>query len=146
MSLRYIYTPLERPTVRQGLVCLKELNHGSDGSVYLCQRSSDGMLLVVKYYNQLFEPGQLPREIDMLGNVLPPHPLVVYLENYIHWPDGELQANFHYCEGGDLAAYYSGPHGEHARSEGFIWHVFVQMAEALVFLRKSTISQFLVEP
>ena len=103
------------------------------------ERRSDGVLAVRKRTHQYITVDGSPLEATILQNILPSSRRVVKLMTFSFEPstrhhEYDLIQWFEYCRGGDLQHAI-----EHARrpSEDFIWHCFVQVAEALDVLHNN---------
>lgn len=116
------------------------LGEGGQGSSWLCEQKSDSKLVVVKEYKDaedyvFLESQGKPLEVYILRDVLPSHPGIL---DCIDWGTCNaretLGVMFDYCEGGDLKKFTKSK--ARRPSEDFIWNVFIQMADALAFLRK----------
>lgn len=111
---------------------LRTIGEGAQGRCKLVERKSDGELAVRKQVDWYTKINSSPLEAIILNDVLPPSRRVVKLITFWFTPsprnDDYLIELFEYCRGGDL---------EHAvtqygrLSEDFIWHCFIQIAEAL---------------
>ncbi len=123
--------------IKEDMKFIRKIGAGGQGKTELFERRGDGKRLIRKsYFNNV--PGRLPHEGFMLSNYIAPHPRILKVEGFQRHPDGS-RANlfFQYCEGGDLHQVIQ-KHGR-GMPEQFVWHVLVQMAEALAFLRESTL-------
>jgi len=111
---------------------LKLIGKGGEGSVYLVERSSDKKFLACKVLcNQV---DGTPIEVRMLRDILPAHDKIIRLVEFIQSPL-DTQLYFEYCPGGDLESLISSYHGRgNPFPEAFLWHVYVQLAEALAFI------------
>lgn len=113
---------------------VKNIGAGGQGECKLVERASDGQRLVLKKMRNPLLSGVIPTEARVLGKVLPPCPRVIKFHQAILQPP-EAQIFFDYCDGGDLHGLIDNytRHGS-VIPEAFIWHVFVQLAEALAFI------------
>ena len=77
--------------------------------------------------------GIKPLEVRLMENVLPSHRSILRFHYwcFINTTAGEgLEVYYEYCAGKTLESFI--PEGQPgSQSEGFIWHVFIQLAEAL---------------
>lgn len=121
----------------EGYRKLKFLGQGSEGSSWLCERRSDKKLIVQKSYNEWVKYKGIPLEAHILQSVVPGHPRILYCDVWSILDYKKLDLYYEYCKGGDLGQFIS-RHGRSRHSEDFIWHVFMQIADALAFLRKSS--------
>lgn len=130
---------LPRAARLEGYRKIKILGQGSDGLSWLCERRSDNNLVVRKSYDRWVEYSGRPLELHILQYIVPNHPRILYCEGWTVIHNNKLEVYYDYCKGGDLSKFML-TH-EHCR-ETFIWHVFMQIADALAFLRESRVSSF----
>ncbi|KAL8748977.1 MAG: hypothetical protein Q9184_006994, partial [Pyrenodesmia sp. 2 TL-2023] len=138
-SLRSINS-ISKPRIpyrRMKLVC--RLGAGGEGHCDLFRlHTPPNLLLAVKTLTTtptLITPtsSQKPKPLEahILQDLLPPHPRIVHLHDYTH---RTLQTRlfFEYCPLGDLQDIIDSHFKRRIRvPEGFIWHAFLQLAEAV---------------
>jgi len=112
---------------------VRRISTGGTATCDLVRRKADGVLLVRKIHSRFTMVENIkPLEVRILHDILPPHNRTIDLIAYSHHTrDPSLTLYFEYCEGPDLS------HIIRKRKilpESFIWHVFVQIAEALALL------------
>ena len=111
---------------------VRTVGKGAQGKSVLVQRRSDGVLAIRKQVHNYNMINGLPLEAVILQEILPRSRRVIKLMTFSfepsHRPRDDLIEWFEYCRGGDLqhAMERSG-----SLSEDFIWHCFIQVAEAL---------------
>lgn len=132
-ELKKIITPEVREEEYDEIRFLAE---GSEGSNWLCWSRRDSKLVVRKSYDAWMyqDDRRMPREAYILQHVIPANPRILYCEGWEIHSNQKLDMYFAYCEGGDLGRYIPRPGS--GQPEDFLWHVFTQIADALVFLRK----------
>ena len=118
---------------------VREIGKGAQGEATLMKRSSDGALVVEKLVKIYSIVDGLPMEAAILQDILPSNRRIIELMDFSFEPSsrrGELDLFewFEYCRGGDLQ--HSVPQFERP-SEDFIWHCFIQIAEALDVLHNA---------
>jgi serine/threonine protein kinase len=127
--------PSPKTTDSNGFHLLKTIGQGTQGKCELLQRAGDGVIMVRKRTHprqkSIKMEGNTPREVKILQDTLRPHPRIINLISYNVGKSGELDTYYDYHAGGDLQHHLQPQTGA---SEGFIWHVFRQMAEALAYL------------
>ena len=111
---------------------VRTLANGAQGNSTLMERKSNGELAVRKRIRRYDLINGRPLEATILQNILPSNRRIIKLTSFSFEPvrhDSDVLIEwFEYCRGGDLL---------HALapfrriSEDFIWHCFVQLAEAL---------------
>lgn len=117
---------------------VRTVGAGAQGTCVLVQRESDGLLAIrkqVKIYIAL-DTKRMPLEAVILQDVLPSSKRVIKLLDFSfessHRHEDGLIEWFEYCRGGDLqAAMERVASRSGSFSEDFIWHCFIQIAEAL---------------
>jgi serine/threonine protein kinase len=119
---------------------VKTLHHGNQGNVYVVRRR--------RYTNRIVEEqlvckvqrcplGERPHEVRVLQDLLDEHPRITHLDCWFRRSPESPVANmlFEYCELGDLWGVSEKYHKiKYYVPEGFIWHVFIQLSEALSYL------------
>ena len=114
---------------------VRRLHDGGQGKVCIVKRKSDNKLVVRKEQKVYSMFVDTPVEMFITEKILKNnHPRIVefYSGNFLK-ANMNLVLYFEYCQGGDLIDYMP-RRGEKGCSETFIWHCFVQLAEALAFL------------
>ncbi|KAI4088298.1 MAG: hypothetical protein L6R37_008225, partial [Teloschistes peruensis] len=110
----------------------------TDSACDLYQRHSDGRHFVCKVMKNAFgvsiDRDGRPREVRILRDILGDHRRLIKV-NWWESKDSTTTMWYNYCSGGDLEglvdAYIS--HQAHI-PESFIWHAFLQLAEAFAFI------------
>ena len=131
----HVTTHKHRPTnTKEAYEQVRNLGEGGQGKVCVVRRKSDGKLLVRKEQQVYSTFGDMPVEMHILEKVLGHHPRIVefYSGNFLK-ANMNLVMYFEYCQGGDLHDFIPRP-GDKGCSETFLWHCFIQLAEALAFL------------
>ncbi|KAL8639070.1 MAG: hypothetical protein Q9228_003847 [Teloschistes exilis] len=117
---------------------VKRIGSGGQGFCDLYQRHSDGRHFVCKVMKNAFgvsiDRDGRPREVRILRDILGDHRRLIKV-NWWESKDSTTTMWYDYCSGGDLErlvdAYIS--HQAHI-PESFIWHAFLQLAEAFAFI------------
>ena len=114
------------------------LGKGGQGVTEVCRRNSDGKELVRKQQNMFSMYGNDPMEMFLFEKVLMTHPHVLNFD-HANWNNqcGSVVLYFEHCEGGDLAK-WQGKACSKLLEENFLWHVFIQLADALAYLHHGT--------
>ena len=120
---------------------IRQIGRGGQGVNWLFKRKRDKALLVQKSYNNYKEFSGLPWEVYIMGRVVALHPRILQLEGWHIRKDLTLEIYYPYCEGGDLSQF--APKPGCGQPEAFVWHVFVQLADALASLRESLLLMIL---
>ena len=112
---------------------VRRLGRGSRGTVWLERNRNTGEHLACKNQEPRDIVEEMPKEVWMLKNCMPNHRSLVKLVGWC-WitPVSSQRCNiyFEYCAGGNLRQLIPRRNpGRHP--ESFIWHVFIQLAEAL---------------
>lgn len=111
---------------------VRRIGEGDQGKSTLMERKRDGELAVRKQINHYETTNGGPLEAIILQDILPSSRRLVELKAFTFEPSGRADPYliewFEYCQGGDLqhAVPQSG-----RLPEDFIWHCFIQIAEAL---------------
>ena len=117
------------------LISVKSLQHGTGGRVWLLRRERDKKLIVCKAIPHIANVFTIPIEVELLQGLLPRHDRIIRLRNWFH-ASTATQMYFDYLDGGDLEQlsyqYYS---RELHFPESFLWHIFLQLSEAVAFLQ-----------
>ena len=115
----------------------KQVGHvgsGGYGNCLLLQKRSNTTLRVCKIQKRRKDVNSEPLEIEILRDILHDHPRIVRLHEAIMHTH-TMQLYFDYYAGGDLFGVIAGYFEEClAIPESFIWHCFLQLAEALAFI------------
>ena len=111
---------------------IRKIGEGGQGTTEICERHSDGKILVRKEQSNFAMHGDIPREMRIFEEFLSPHPSIVDFDHatYVKKSDS-LILYFEHCKGGDLSRWIP---KSTLLPEDFIWHVFIQLADALAFL------------
>lgn len=77
----------------------------------------------------------MPEEVKIIKNILEKHPRLLRLYNFSYAPS-QTVLWFEFCAAGDLSDLIKAYHTNHGLDipESFIWHVYIQLAEALAFI------------
>lgn len=119
---------------------VRKIGEGDQGKSTLMERMSDSKLAVRKRINfyELMNSNDKPLEATILQDVLPSSRRIIKLHTFSFEPSRHdndyLIEWFEYCRGGDLQ--HAVRHSERL-PEDFIWHCFIQIAEALAILHKA---------
>ena len=113
---------------------VERLGKGHEGTTWLEQDRDTGKLYACKRLRRWKSVGRDPLEAYVRRDCMPRHHrnlLNFYGFEFIMSKEEErCSLYYEYCEGGDLGKLI--PNGHPAKHpESFIWHVFIQMAEAL---------------
>ncbi|KAL8872117.1 MAG: hypothetical protein Q9174_002191, partial [Haloplaca sp. 1 TL-2023] len=120
---------------------LRRLGEGGEGYADLFRLHNPRTLLVVKTFKETPQLVRLrgsehakPLEAHILNDILGPHPRILKLYDYIHNARATMMF-YEFCELNTLQEVIENywKHGMRV-PEGFIWHVFLQMAEALAYI------------
>ena len=117
---------------------IRQIHRNDQGFVGLCLRNRDRKLIVhksIKHPTYDDDQEQKPTEVEILSRALRDHPRILSLEDWELTSPFCLNLYFRYCEGGDLHQ-FTEVRGNPRWEEDFVWHVFVEMAEALAFCRE----------
>ena len=118
---------------------LAKIGEGGQGKVWVVKRKRDKKVLVRKEQRKFYmHSSGIPTEQYIFQDVLTPHPSILDFDhaNYIHGDHGRdpsLVLYFEHCKGGDLSQFQP-KNGDKGASESFLWHVFLQLADAIAFL------------
>lgn len=111
---------------------VRTIGEGAQGKITLMERRSDGKLEVRKQTHSYKMLNDRPLEPYILQNVLPSSRRLIALKTFSFQPVRHQHDNliewFEYCKGKDLQR---AVRNYNRLSEDFIWHCFVQIAEAL---------------
>ncbi|KAL2044162.1 hypothetical protein N7G274_002867 [Stereocaulon virgatum] len=105
---------------------------GTQGDCWLVRDVNQGNYLVRKVLDEYRMLGQTPLEVHILNEILPPHHSILRI-HYWSFSHRRLELYYDYCTGGSLDQFIS-TIKPYALSEGFLWHTFLQLAEALEIL------------
>lgn len=137
---------------RENYQQIKQIGSGSYGSCVLLKRRSDSALRVCKVTERFPAPnGEGPYEAEpleakILKDILPPHDRICRLYESIVQPR-TVQLYFDYYSGGDLSniiRLYE--YNWEMLPETFLWHAFIQLAEALAFMHSGYNKRSLCAP
>lgn len=128
---------IDLETTTEQIAKVRLLHNGDRADVWLWRRLNDKFYLAVKSYEEGVHQwhGGVPMEHYILNTVLLPHPRIIRPQTFRRLPDRQVELGFEYYHGGNLSRFVDDEAGI-GRSEGFLWNVFVQIADALALLRK----------
>ena len=89
----------------------------------------EDILVVRKVLDEYPMIRETPLKVRILNEILPRHHSILHIF-YWSFKDRRLELYYNYCAGGSLDRLVPKTNPG-SLSEGFIWHVFVQLAEAL---------------
>ncbi|KAI4242712.1 MAG: hypothetical protein LQ352_007186, partial [Teloschistes flavicans] len=128
---------------------VKTVGQGGEGTAHLLKSRNTGSLVVCKVIFRKLRLYQPPSpytrgdELFFLRDALPPNPRIIHLHSALTSPT-QVQLYLGYCDGGDLSSLLRRTHYRynpetrnwdyHRIPESFIWHVFLQLAEALAYI------------
>ena len=111
---------------------LKIIGEGGQGETQLVENEKTRKLLVRKTQKDFLMRGDIPMEMYIFEEVLALHPSIVGFHNANYKKeDRSLVLYFDHCSGGDLEKHI--PKKGYI-PEDFMWHVFIQLADALAYL------------
>ena len=115
------------------LEVVKQIGSGGQGSCALVRRHKDHQLYVLKTMKHKDTYDGKAREAAILEDLPECNRICKYIASYI-WPD-RIGVLFEYCNAGDLHKIIES-YGIEQRTipEAFVWHVFIQLAEALAYI------------
>ena len=125
---------------------VRKIGEGGQGRCDLFERKSDRKLFVYKVMKCQVETcisvtGVVrPKEAAILMEALgPSHPRIIQLYHWVIPAPGQTAYYMEYCSGGDLYDLIKGYHNKHNLKipESFVWHVYLQLAEALAWLQEN---------
>ncbi|MCJ1307039.1 G2-specific serine/threonine protein kinase [Agyrium rufum] len=123
----------------EGYRYIKDMDAGAQGSVAMVQSLINGNVLIAKsFYKPMTEDTPIDSEVRCLVHHLSHHPNIVVLQEIIGYPfqpPQPLRLLYNFCSGGDLWGVLD-KYMLHkcALPEAFIWHVFLQLSEAVAYL------------
>ena len=122
---------------------IKKIGEGAQGRCDLVEREGDGEYLVYKQMKgevdmAVVDKKIIPREIAILDDVLGPHERIIRLCDWTSSSPVDNRYFFEYCSYGDLYNMIDKYHYMHGLEipESFVWHVYLQLAEALAFIHE----------
>ena len=117
------------------LISVKSLQHGGEGKVWLLRREKDRKLIVCKAIPHITNPFAIPIEVRILQGLLPHHNRIICLRDWFK-ASTATQMYFDYFDGGDLEQLSHHYYSRNAKlPESFLWHIFLQLSEAVAFLQ-----------
>ena len=127
------------PNYHDNLEAVKKIGQGGEGSAFLMRRTTDRKLLVCKvsHVYQKWKNTDNPREAKILREIVREHPRILKMLHFEITRRMEFMAFYDYCAGGDLREMMVVDHDglyHGGTSARVLWHVFLQLAEALAFL------------
>ena len=115
------------------LEVVKQIGSGGQGSCALVRRHKDHELYVLKTMKHADTYDGKAREAAILEILPACNRLCRCVASYF-WPD-RIGVLFEYCNAGDLDRLIESYSAEGRKiPEAFVWHVFIQLAEALAFI------------
>ena len=122
------------PNYHDTLEPVKKIGQGGEGSAFLVRRTTNNRLLVCKVATRFirWKDTDHPREAKILLQIIRNHPRILKMLHFEITHREHFMAFYDYYAGGDLRAMMVEEHGG-VRTR-VLWHVFLQMAEALAFL------------
>lgn len=112
---------------------IRSIGHGGNGHCLLLERRSDRTLRVCKITRR-FEQEDEPFEAVVLNGILPQHPRLALLHDTIIQTE-TFQMYYTFYPVGDLSSLIAAYSDRKALiPETFLWHCFIQLAEALAFI------------
>jgi len=113
---------------------VQSIGEGGQGSCVLLRRSRDNKLMVRKTITRPKLSQGIPLEIRILRDILPTHRRIANLYHAYTFPS-QTELYLEYCDAGDLHDLID-RYAAHRTPvpESFLWHVFIQLAEALAFI------------
>ncbi|MCJ1363918.1 hypothetical protein MMC16_003027 [Acarospora aff. strigata] len=113
---------------------LQHVGEGGQGSCSLIRRCRDNKLMVLKTITNSHLSLGVPIDIRILRDLLPPHRRIAGLLNSSILPD-RTELYLEFCDAGDLQDLIDTYLTRRTLiPEPFLWHVLVQLSEALAFL------------
>ena len=114
-----------------GLKKVKRLGKGFEGTVWLMQHKETGKLYARKKLQHWTTVDLVPVEVHIRRHCMPYHHRSLLDFHGYHFICSKREEHckllYEYCAGGDLDNLIAKDH----LPESFIWHVFIQLAEAL---------------
>ncbi|KAL8716824.1 MAG: hypothetical protein Q9225_005886 [Loekoesia sp. 1 TL-2023] len=126
-------TPLYQ---QESYIPVKRLGTGGQGTAHLLKTPRRGSLVVCKVIPHNRDHKYSQSELAFLRDALPPHSRIVKIRSALISPC-QTQLYLDYCDGGDLTSFVEKYHyglQSHYIPESFIWHVFLQLSEALAYI------------
>ncbi|KAK3172252.1 hypothetical protein OEA41_005572 [Lepraria neglecta] len=108
---------------------IRIIGRGSQGDCWLMRTIREDRLVVRKVLDKYPMIRETTLEVRILNKILPRHHSILHIF-YWSFKDRRLELYYNYCAGGSLDRLVPKANPG-SLSEGFIWHVFVQLAEAL---------------
>ena len=124
---------------------IKKIGEGGQGRCDLFERKSDKKLFVYKIMKCEVETCKgkdgktRPKEAAILLDALgPSHPRIIQLFHWVIPAPGQTAYYMEYCSGGDLYDLIKNYHKHNLKvPESFVWHVYLQLAEALAWMQEN---------
>ena len=127
------------------LTSLRTLEMGGEAKIWLLQREKDKKLMVCKAIPHSQKPHNPPHEVQILQDWLPHHERIIQLRDWISAPKS-TQLYFDYFDGGDLFEFAYRYHRHRTQiPESFLWHIFLQLCEAVAFMHHGYDPHLLVD-
>lgn len=116
------------------MVRVKSLPRGGEARIWLLRREKDQKLIVCKAIPHGRYSQATPYEVRVLQGLLPAHDRIIRLRDWFSGPKS-TQMYFDFFDGGDLEQLSYQYYRRRARfPESFLWHVFLQLTEAVAFI------------
>ena len=103
---------------------IKKIGKGGQGDCYLVKDTRTGSKVVAKKVDDFDMHGKIPREVNILQYILPPHPNILNLLDYVYHPESRshrasLTMYTEFCSGDTLHELI--PRKGEFVEEDFIW-------------------------
>ena len=116
---------------------IRQIGSGGFGNCFLLERKSDEARRVCKVQAREYQDEErcgVPLEVTILRDLLPRHDRILHLHEFVLQPS-TVQLYYNYYEGGDLYQLIGRYYDQWQDiPETFLWHVYLQMSEAVAFL------------
>ena len=139
--------PKAKPRARRpNYIEIKKLGQGGQGTAYLIKDGTTGEFAVKKVTLDS-KYRYLPHdELFFLRDALAPNPRIINLKT-AHITQKQTELYLEFCSGGDLSEMmYNYFDHNVAIPEAFIWHVFLQLAQALLYIHHGIDYRFPGQP
>ena len=108
---------------------------GHSGTICLV-RNEHGVKMVRKRLDHFYPKTMKPREVYVQEQAIPRFDHILALDDWKRHESERVDLYFHYCEGGDLRQIWQKQWKDQPPSEPVVWDIFIQIADALAWLRK----------
>ena len=116
---------------------VRQIGSGGFGNCFLLERKTDKARRVCKVQAREYQDDArngVPLEVNILRDLLPRHDRILHLHEFLVQPS-TVQLYYDYYEGGDLHQLIGRYYDQWQDiPETFLWHVYLQMSEAVAFL------------